>query len=355
MRFIHTADLHLGMEPDRDRPWSKKRASELWDAFYGIIERCGAEKADLLIIAGDLFHRQPLLRELKEVNTGFASIPSTRVVIISGNHDYISGTSCYRSFKWSDNVCFFMSGKPESIYFEDIDTQVWGLSYFSRDVREPLLSGLKPEDASRINILAAHGGDPANMPVDWKELDRAGFDYVAMGHLHKPVDISERIMYCGSPEPLDRNETGEHGIIEGDIDRNKGKKLSVHRIVTAGRQYIRTTLDVSPEDTRGSLKKRVSELVKSLGEQNFHTILLEGEYDPEIRFDIESLYDTGNIVEIIDRTRPKLDFERLERENADNVIGMFIRKIRQTEGDDDIREKALYYGVMALTEHTGKM
>lgn len=40
--------------------------------------------ADCLFIAGDLFHRQPLLRDLKEVNYLFSTIPGVRVVIIAG-------------------------------------------------------------------------------------------------------------------------------------------------------------------------------------------------------------------------------------------------------------------------------
>ena len=63
----------------------------------------------------------------------------------------------------------------------------------------------------------AHGGEPNDIPVDKKELAAAGFDYVAFGHLHKPQDVNERIRYCGSFEPLDKNETGERGYIRGEI------------------------------------------------------------------------------------------------------------------------------------------
>ena len=44
---------------------------------------------DLLLVAGDLFHRQPLLRELKEVDGLFASLDRTQVVLVAGNHDYM--------------------------------------------------------------------------------------------------------------------------------------------------------------------------------------------------------------------------------------------------------------------------
>ena len=85
MRFIHMADIHLGASPDSGKPWSHQRGQEIWDSFRKVIETVGRQRTDLLLIAGDLFHRQPLKRELKEVNELFASIPDTRVVMIAGN------------------------------------------------------------------------------------------------------------------------------------------------------------------------------------------------------------------------------------------------------------------------------
>ena len=80
MRFIHIADVHLGMQPDAGFPWSEERGESIWESFRRIIRLVGREKPDFLLIAGDLFQRQPLLRELKEVNDLFASIPETIVV-----------------------------------------------------------------------------------------------------------------------------------------------------------------------------------------------------------------------------------------------------------------------------------
>lgn len=87
MKFIHTADIHWGMIPDSDKPWGKKREQAIRLTFQGIIEDARDSRADLLLISGDLFHRQPLARDLKEVNYLFSTIPGTRVVIIAGNHD----------------------------------------------------------------------------------------------------------------------------------------------------------------------------------------------------------------------------------------------------------------------------
>ena len=84
MRFIHIADVHLGAEPDAGKAYSKRRTEEIWDSFVQIVSLCGRETNGLLLIAGDLFHRQPLLRELKEVNELFAKLTHTEVVLIAG-------------------------------------------------------------------------------------------------------------------------------------------------------------------------------------------------------------------------------------------------------------------------------
>ena len=79
MKFIHTGDLHYGMKPDIGKPWSAERAQAVKDALASIVRAARDEKVDLLLIAGDLFHHQPLVRDLKEISYLFASIPDVAV------------------------------------------------------------------------------------------------------------------------------------------------------------------------------------------------------------------------------------------------------------------------------------
>ena len=147
MKFIHTADIHWGMIPDSDKPWGKKREQAIRLTFQGIIEDARDSRADLLLISGDLFHRQPLLRDLKEVNYLFSTIPQTQVIIIAGNHDRIRKNSAVLSFSWASNVTFLESEDVSSVYFEDINTEVTGFSYYTAEIPEPRLDALEaPED-----------------------------------------------------------------------------------------------------------------------------------------------------------------------------------------------------------------
>ena len=100
MKFIHTADVHWGMEPDSDKPWSRERAQAIKDTFTQVITRARDLEVDFLFISGDLFHRQPLQRDLKEINYLFSTIPAVHVVMIAGNHDRIRSNSAVLSFSW---------------------------------------------------------------------------------------------------------------------------------------------------------------------------------------------------------------------------------------------------------------
>ena len=82
MKFFHIADTHLGAIPDAGFAWSEERRSEIWESFRSVVAKADREEVDLLLIAGDLFHRQPLMRELKEVNYLFSTLKKTKVVFI---------------------------------------------------------------------------------------------------------------------------------------------------------------------------------------------------------------------------------------------------------------------------------
>ena len=63
MKFIHIADVHLGVKPDQGKPWSELRARQIWDSFADVIGVAKREKPEFLFVTGDLFHAQPLKKE----------------------------------------------------------------------------------------------------------------------------------------------------------------------------------------------------------------------------------------------------------------------------------------------------
>lgn len=202
MKFFHTADVHLGAEPDRGFPWSRDRSQELWESFRNVIRQAGAEHADLFLIAGDLFHRQPLVRELKEVNALFASIPDTRIVLMAGNHDPMKQNSAYRNFPWAKNVSWFWDPMPETLEFPELGISVTGLSYDRKEIREPLYDRIRAGGRQPCKILLAHGGDDRHIPFL-----KNGFWAQALTTLPWDTSINPRNwsgIKCSIPEPWNR-------------------------------------------------------------------------------------------------------------------------------------------------------
>ena len=154
--------------------------------FQGIIEDARDSRADLLLISGDLFHRQPLARDLKEVNYLFSTIPGTRVVIIAGNHDRIRKSSALLSFTWAPNVTFLMGEELSSVYFEELNTEVYGFSYHTAEITEAKADNISLPASRRTRILMLHGGDAKHVPFDRNALAASPFSYIALGHIHKP-------------------------------------------------------------------------------------------------------------------------------------------------------------------------
>ena len=86
MKFIHIADVHWGMNPDSDRPWSRERAQAIRDSFAEVVRQARLRDADCLFISGDLFHRQPLLRDLKFFNDPATTVTYAVVSVLPVLH-----------------------------------------------------------------------------------------------------------------------------------------------------------------------------------------------------------------------------------------------------------------------------
>lgn len=352
MKFIHLGDVHLGVKPDASYPWSEERKQEVWDGFSSIIDLCNEDKIDLLLISGDFFHKQPLVRELKEANYIFSKLKETKVVIIAGNHDYISPRSNYIKFEWCDKVHMLINEHMDSVYFEDINTEVYGFSYHQREIKEPLLDNVKIQHEDRINILLAHAGGPTNIPFDLNYLESKGFDYIALGHIHKPEILGHRIAYAGSIEPTDKTDIGRRGFIIGEIKKDKEIQEESHvEFYLKGhsyRQYINIDIQVNDSMTNGQMHDLTKEILAKHKKTDIFIITLSGYKDPDIKFDIKTIYTFANVIEVIDLTRANYDFNQLFKENQDNIIGSYISRVEDHREDENIKTKALYYGIEAL-------
>lgn len=344
MRFIHIADVHLGAVPDSGCPWSASREKEIWTTFQRVIELVKKERINLLLIAGDLFHRQPLVREVREINYLFSTIPETEVVWMAGNHDYMKTDSAYRKIEWCPNVHGFFSQQPEEIYLPKLKTWVYGFSYENREIRENLYQNIRSNGKEGYHILLAHGGDEKHIP--FKAGDLAGFDYAALGHIHKPgILVPGQAAYAGALEPLDRTDSGEHGLIYGQMENGRTR---IRFVPAACRSYLTMELTIDPSTTQLELEQMVRDGIAEKGEQNIYRVLIKGYHNPDMEFDLKALYGFGNIVEAEDAAFPYYDLEKLKNQQEGTLIGEYIRCFDGREGI--VERKALFYGLQALME-----
>lgn len=345
MRFIHISDIHIGAKPDSNMPWSEARGREIHETFYGILNLCEEQQIDLLLIAGDIFHKQPLLRDLKELNYYFGKLTRTQVVMIAGNHDYIGPKSNYIGFPWESNVHMLQGSEIESIYLEELNTEVYGFSYHMRNIKEAPAIDFGRLKENRTNILLYHGGEEKYAPINLNELKTSDFDYIALGHIHKPQLFHGKMAYAGSLEPLDKNELGERGYVQGEIT---SFGLSYEFVPFSKRIYQQLEIVIKPDMTNGAIYDSIREKIQEAGEDNIYRIQLVGYRDIDLSVSIDEIKELGNIIEVINDTVPDFDFVTLSEENKDNIIGLYIDKIHESNTANDIKLKALYYGLEAL-------
>lgn len=357
MKFLHTADVHLGAEPESSTGLGKIRQEEIWATFRKIINLCEQEQIDLLLLAGDLFHGQPLLREVKEVDYLFRQLTKTRVVMCAGNHDCLLATSHYYDVTFPEHVTFLMDTRADSVYLPELNTEVFGLSYETRQISEPRYDSIRISHPERINILLAHGNILCNdksIPVHRSALEATGFDYVALGHLHNRMELGSRMAYSGCPEPLNRGETGPKGYIIGEIFKKGAapSELSWNFIVSGSREYIPMELEVTTKTTELSLCEDLFSRMKEQGLKNMYLVTLRGTRSREVIWNIPSVISVlsgrgAHAMEMKDMTIPDFCVERLREEQRDTLVGRFIARMDEVT-PLETKNLALHYGLQAL-------
>ena len=219
MKFIHLADCHLGDRFDFKSGLSNQIRENNKKSLEDILRN--NKDLDFLLIAGDLYERS--LFTLKDYKELFDCIEDfgKDVFYVAGNHDYI-GEENEAIFKMKPtNLHIFNYENLE--YYEINSTRIYGLSYrdriFSKDFSYDI-----DLDSDYFNILLVHAtiNNPESpyLNLNLDKLKKIGFDYVALGHIHKWENFGNNIYYAGSIEPSDFSDIYDYGYIlfdQGEI------------------------------------------------------------------------------------------------------------------------------------------
>lgn len=359
MRIIHTGDLHLD---GLSEPYTLKKdpfrvsSSQRWRTFQRLISYANDIEADLLLVCGDLFHRPPTLNQLKEADALFAALECTQVVIIAGNHDYLSPDTPMSDFSWCEQVTLLSTDLNSQVYFPSLNAIIHGFSYTTFQIRDGVYDHITAPNDKLWHILMIHGGDADHLPLHFTALEQSGFDYVALGHIHKPqIFPGKQMAYCGSLEPLDQTETGNHGFMQIDTVR---ESVQLSFIPFSHTRFIPLSLRVTPEDTLYSLRQTLSERFMQGSSGDVYSVTFLGQRDPELALNIDAFADLSPLYEVLDNTSPWYDFPVLLRQHGSDLIGQYIRSFlspgSSAEDLDPVQRQALYAGLQALLSSTPK-
>ena len=253
MKFIHLADMHfdtpftnLSLKGD----FGRIRRMDQREVFKKIIDYTKENKIEYLFIAGDLYEHNYIRKSTIEyINELFKQIPETKIFITPGNHDPYIINSMYRNFEWSENVKIFTS-KIEKL--ETTDANIYGVGFEDFYCEKTDIENIILDDKNKINILIAHGSINASdklqlqyNPINKNKLKLIGFDYVALGHIHKLDYNSEQnqnIVYPGSTISMGFDELGKHGFIVGNIEKDK---LEIAFIPADNREFKEFEFDIT--------------------------------------------------------------------------------------------------------------
>ena len=262
MRILHTADLHIGKSV-HDFPMLEDQRAILTQ----ITEILRREKIDVMLLAGDIYDRTvpsaqavTLLDEFL-TNVSRMKIP---VIAISGNHDSPERLEFLNGVLEKQGI--FISGIYKDVLKKVTLEDSYGkvtficLPYFrsgelglksSQEVAEKLLAEAEIDTTQR-NVLLTHyfvtdHGRAPELSDSETALQVGGidnveaevfedYDYVALGHIHRPQQIGDRMMYyAGSPLKYSFSEANQEKSVniitlkeKGDITVTKESLKPVH-------------------------------------------------------------------------------------------------------------------------------
>ena len=323
--------------------WETDRGTEIWDSFYKLLDETERSGADLLLIAGDLFHRQPLKRELKELNYRFSQLTHAKVVIVAGNHDSaarleaplpllqemrtdIKGIVRRRDgeIDYDDLIVELKnrSGEVEALCLAvpflrqgDYPVVVTDGNPYAEGVKE-LYTRLQNRAMERrkkdqaivaVGHLQATGSEIAER--DFSERTIIGglecvspdtfteqIAYTALGHIHKSQRVSgrENIRYAGSPLPMSFAERDyHHGVVmvtlaEGwAVEIEKREYTPLVRLLSVPKGKA-----VSPEEVLDELARLPLQMEEAKGNSHYPYLevkVLVTEPEPMLRQQIEEI------------------------------------------------------------------
>lgn len=254
-KIIHTSDWHLGQNF-----YGYDRSEEQADFLRQLVDIVRQQQPDALLVSGDIFHTAApssaavtlYVNAMLDIHN---ACPKMAIVVIAGNHDSASRLQC-DSRLWELAGVRVLGGiARDSEGLADLDRHIIHVKdkgfvaavpfaypasfplvndeHVGSDQRQPvyfqsLLDHVNAQNPAQLPVvlmahLAVNGSDFTGHEVGMMECVEVGvlgngYDYAALGHIHRPQDVSERARYCGTPLAVSFDEQCEHSVSIVEID-----------------------------------------------------------------------------------------------------------------------------------------
>ena len=368
MKFVHIADMHFDTsftQLSNSENLGNLRRLEQKKVFKKVIEYIKNNNIEYFFIAGDLYEHN-YIREstIEYINNLFKEIPNTKIFITPGNHDPYLKNSFYNKFRWNDNVHIF---GPNISVVNCGDVNIYGFGFDDFYYTNSELDSFELNNKSAINILITHATLNGTNNVEKQynaiqkyTLDRIGFDYVALGHIHKTnydekcniqkslnsfsyKEGDSKIIYPGSTVSMGFDELGKHGMIVGEIQKNLEPKIQFIKIDE--KEFIEKEIDVTNILSKEELIEKINE--ELILDNQFAKIILIGKRNFEIEiYELYKIIQNPRIIKIKNNTKINFNLEQISNQNT--LKGLFAKEIYQkmnldnvSEDEKEIMEKAV--------------
>lgn len=239
LKFLHIGDVHLDTSfYSKSEALRRKLREGIRSAFSKAVDFCIQQRVDALLIAGDLFDNDKLsFKTERFLINEFNRLRDSdiRVFYSTGNHD--PGHISYRanSIKWPDNVYLFKDDKVQAIAVKDSNNEaiynIVSCGHKTNSEGRNLVKEFPIKENKVPHIGLVHtmvtsangaGGHDRYLPCSKEDMESKGYDYWALGHIHKRQSISDKsqIYYPGNIQGRHPKETGKKGGLLVTVDKN---------------------------------------------------------------------------------------------------------------------------------------
>jgi len=277
MKILHAADLHIdsplgGLTAYEGAPVDEIRGATR-RATENLIQAALHQQVSLVVLAGDIFDG-----DWPDYGTGLfwndqlgrlndANIP---VVSVAGNHDAQSQIS--RNLKLPPNVTQLSTSEPQTVTFDDLEVQVIGQGYATRDISVDLTQAYPVGDPNLFSIGLLHtglNGRPGHAnyaPASIEAMRAKGYQYWALGHVHTREIVYEDpwIVFPGNIQGRHAKETGPKGATLITVE---GRSVhSVEHLVLDVVRWDRCVIDATDCATVDDVRSAVAERFGAIAE-----------------------------------------------------------------------------------------